>query len=107
MNKPNPEIDDGKLTALLRDSRPAFALPPRFHESVWRRIERAEAGKTTGDFGWLDVLVLRVLRPRLALAAVTALVLAGAFLGVRDGVQVARQDAQARYLAMVAPNALH
>jgi hypothetical protein len=33
-------------------------------------------------------------------------VLAGGLLGVRDGVQHARQDAQAHYLAAVAPNSL-
>jgi hypothetical protein len=47
-----------------------------------------------------------VLRPRFAYATVTALVLAGALLGAHQGVQLAKQDAQARYVAMVAPNAL-
>jgi hypothetical protein len=46
------------------------------------------------------------LRPRLALAAAAALMVAGALLGVREGSQLAKQDAQARYLAVVAPNSL-
>jgi hypothetical protein len=37
---------------------------------------------------------------------VAALVLAGVLLGTYYGTQVARQDAQARYLAAVAPNLL-
>ena len=47
-----------------------------------------------------------MLRPRFAYATVTALVLAGALLGAHQGAQLAKQDAQARYVAMVAPNAL-
>jgi hypothetical protein len=34
------------------------------------------------------------------------LIVAGALLGVRNGSQMANHDAQARYLAAVAPNSL-
>jgi Mg2+/citrate symporter len=47
-----------------------------------------------------------VLRPRFALATATVMIVAGALLGVRNGSQMAHQDAQARYLAAVAPNSL-
>jgi hypothetical protein len=40
------------------------------------------------------------------LATAAVLLVAGALLGVRDGNQMAHQDAQARYLAVVAPNSL-
>jgi hypothetical protein len=114
MNKeninPDPgfaEASDTKLSALLRESRVSPALPPRFQEGVWRRIEEAAAPvKVTGGIAWLDALVTLVLRPRFALATATVLIVAGALLGVRDGNQMARQDAQARYLAVVAPNSL-
>jgi hypothetical protein len=82
-------------------------LPPRFQEGVWRRIEQVEA--TTGNErreSWLDAIVFKVLRPRFAMATAIVLVLAGSFVGVREGRQMARQDAQARYLAAVAPNSL-
>jgi len=99
--------DDAKLGALLRASRAAPALPPRFQENVWRRIEDAEAPvPSTSRLFWLDALVALVLRPRFALAAVTVLIVAGALLGVRDGSQIARRDAQTQYLAAVAPAAL-
>ena len=116
MNKeninPDPgfaEASDARLGALLREaSRNAGpALPPRFQEGVWRRIEEAAAPvKVAGGITWLDALVTLVLRPRLAMATATVLIVAGALLGVREGNQMAKQDAQARYLAVVAPNSL-
>jgi hypothetical protein len=101
------EVSDARLGALLRESRVSPALPPRFQEGVWRRIEEAAAPvKVTGGITWLDALATLVLRPRFALATATVLIVAGALLGVREGSQAARQDAQARYLAVVAPNSL-
>ena len=103
--KENMNPDDTKLRALLRRARVVPALPPRFQENVWRRIEEptpvpAKAGS------WLDALAALVLRPRFAYATVAALVLAGVLLGAHQGAQLAKQDAQARYVAMVAPNSL-
>jgi hypothetical protein len=108
MNKENINPEDVRLSALLRESRVTPALPPRFQEGVWRRIEEADAPvNSTGGVAWLDALAALVLRPRLALATVAVLMIAGALLGVHDGSQMARLDAQARYLAAVAPNSLH
>ena len=91
----------------LRAARKVPALPPRFQEGVWRRIEEADAPvKSTAGIAWLDALATLMLRPRLALATATVLIIAGALLGVRDGNQMAHQDAQARYLAVVAPHSL-
>jgi hypothetical protein len=106
MNTNNPNPDDAKLSSLLRDSRVTPALPPRFQENVWRRIADAETRKVADSATWLDALIAAVLRPRLAFAAVAALVILGALLGARDGNQLARHDAQVRYLASVAPNSL-
>jgi hypothetical protein len=114
MNKENINSDpgfanasDARLSALLRESRVSPALPPRFQEGVWRRIEEATApGKSTGGITWLDALAALVLRPRFALATATVLMVAGALLGVREGNQMVKQDAQARYLAVVAPHSL-
>ena len=101
------EAGDAKFSAMLRASRTAPALPPRFQEGVWRRIEEAAVpGKSTGGINWLDALAALVLRPRFALATATVLMVAGALLGVRDGSQSAHHDAQARYLAAVAPLSL-
>jgi hypothetical protein len=107
MNKENINPDDARLSTLLCASRMAPTLPPRFQEGVWRRIEEAEAPvKITGSIAWLDELAALVLRPRLAMATAAVLMVAGALLGMRDGNQTAHQDAEARYLAVVAPNSL-
>ena len=107
MNEENLNQSGERLGALLRESRLSPSLPPRFQDAVWRRIGEADApARTMGSETWLDALVSLVLRPRFAFAAATLLVLAGALLGSYNGSQIARQDAQARYLAAVAPNPL-
>jgi hypothetical protein len=107
MNKENINPGDGKLSALMRESRISPALPLRFQENVWRRIEDAEAPlSSVPGSSWLDALAALVLRPRFALATGAALVLAGALLGGREGNLAANQAAQAQYLSAVAPAAL-
>jgi hypothetical protein len=103
--KDNMNTNDPKLTALLRESRVSPALPPRFQQNVWRRIEDAEAPVKSES--WLDALAALILRPKFAFATVAVLLAAGIVFGTLDGSQVARHDAQARYFAAVAPNSLH
>jgi len=103
---PDPGTNDARLGALLREARVSPDLPPRFREGVWRRIEEPEAPARPAGLTWLDALAALVLRPRFALAAAVVLIAGGALFGARQGSQVARQDAQARYLAVVAPNSL-
>lgn len=108
MKKENSNPADAKLGALLRASRTSPALPPRFQDNVWRRIEDAEAPvKSGGTSTWLEALVALMLRPRFAYATVAALMLGGIVLGAFNGAHTARQDAEARYVASVAPNSLH
>lgn len=94
--------EDTQLQTLLRSHRPSPSLPPRFQQNVWRRIEDAEAPAKSES--WLDAFAALILRPRFALAAVTALALAGIFLGAWEGRQDARHEAQMNYLAAVAPH---
>jgi hypothetical protein len=102
--KGSAEAGDTKLSALLHQGRVSPSLPPRFQENVWRRIEDAQA--PVKPESWLDAFAALVLRPRFAYATVAALMLAGVLLGAHQGAQIAKQDAQARYVAMVAPNSL-
>lgn len=102
MNHMNQKHDENRLDALLRESRSAPSLPPRFQEGVWRRIESGEQDVSTDNFPWLEVLLQRVLRPRLALATLAVLMLGGVLLGVREGAESARHADQARYLESVA-----
>ena len=95
---------DSNLTALLRESRPTSALPPRFQQNVWRRIEDAEMAAESES--WLGALAVLILRPRFAMATAFVLLLAGIFAGMADGRQLARHDAQLNYLASVAPHAV-
>lgn len=105
--KENMNSEDVKLSALLRESRISPALPPRFQENVWHRIEKAEAPVSAAPgLSWLDALAALVLRPRFALATSVALVVAGALLGARAGDLAANQTAQAQYLTAVAPPAM-
>jgi hypothetical protein len=104
MKPTNHEPDDARLGTLLRESRPSPSLPPRFQENVWHRIEQLEAKpKAT----WLDMVAGWLVRPRLAFALAAVLVLTGVGLGWNNAERLARNDAQARYLSAVAPNALH
>ena len=97
-------LDDAKLQDLLRGNRPSPSLPPRFQQNVWRRIEETEPPAKSAS--WLDALAALILRPRLAFASIAVLMLAGILFGANAGTQTARQDAQARYMAAVAPDSL-
>jgi hypothetical protein len=105
MKEENSNPADEKLGVLLRESRLSPSLPPRFQENVWRRIEDAQA-PAKSSVTWLEALVALMLRPRFAYAALAALMLAGISLGAYSGAQSARHDAEARYIASVAPNPL-
>lgn len=103
-----PSPEEERLHALLRETRPAPPLPPRFQDAVWRRIESAENAQTTASpWSWLDRLVERLLVPRFAVAGLAALLVAGGITGVITGNDTARRQAEQRYLAAVAPNAFH
>jgi len=100
------EPDDAKLTALLRQCRPAAPpLPPGFQQAVWRRIQRDQAQSPATEWVTLvDQLVDWLLRPRWTLACITVLVLMGGLAGALSSTAAAKQAARERYLAVVAPN---
>ena len=103
-NRCSGEASDDKLREVLRAVRPLPSLPPRFQENVWRRIEDAEAPVKSES--WLEALVILILRPRFAFATAVLLLFAGALLGAHEGSQAVRHDAQARYVASIAPDSL-
>jgi len=105
--KPNHNPDDPILSRALREARSESPLPPRFQEGVWRRIAEAESPVSDkASISWLDVLAAWLLRPRFAVATAAVLIIAGATLGAREASQTARDEAQGRYVAAVAPSAL-
>ncbi len=91
--KPNPTSNDDRLlrNALLEWSVDA-PLPPRFHECVWKRIERAEAVPAPCVTFWTALVKwLAITLPRPAVAAAYLFVMAAA--GAAGGWMHARQDA--------------
>ena len=107
MNEEKFHPDDAKLSALLRESRSEPSLPARFQQSVWRRIEEADAPiEASRSTTWLDAIIAFALRPRFAVAVAVVLVAAGSLAGAREGRQMARHQAESRYIAAVAPNSL-
>ncbi len=106
MRNKDTGFDDPKLSGLLRQARLSPALPARFQEGVWHRIEADAAADTVPGLPWLGGLMEAVLRPRLAVGLMITLFLSGTFLGILDGVGDSRQAAQVRYLQAVAPSAL-
>jgi len=109
MNDDTQRVSDESLRALLLEARPAAHLPPRFQESVWRRIEKEDAAPITkpAPFGWLQRWTERLLLPRFALAGLALLLVAGGLTGFVSSADVVKQQAQERYLSTVAPNILH
>jgi hypothetical protein len=105
MNDSSPKPEDDRLSRLLREARPSPALPTRFQEAVWKRIADREGVASDGP-AWLAAIAAWCLRPRFAVALAVAMVVAGTLLGTLDGAVLARQNAQARYLASVAPGAI-
>jgi hypothetical protein len=97
--------NDEKLGRLLREWRTDAPLPPRFQESVWRRIESAEKAPATR--GWLpDWLVGLFARPAYVTVCATVLIIVGVSAGLwRGGHDAARMDQQLsqRYVASVNP----
>src|SRR5262245_11967066 len=84
MKNNNPHGDDVSLNRLLREWKSNAALPPRFQEQVWRRIERNETVSlptTTLAKLFANWLSTGLPRPALATAYVAVLLLIGAGVG--------------------------
>ncbi len=103
MNPPNPIEDDDVLRSALKDAHPTASLPPRFQEGVWSRIGRAERLESArGTCGWESWLA-QMLRPAWISAGLAGIMLAGIWVGIRDGDSRALQVGRNRYLAAVSP----
>ena len=83
------EPDDEALRNVLKEWRTDAALPPRFQEHVWRRIERTQTSAPlsfwTAIAHWTGTVLLR---PALAAAYVAMLLV----IGVTAGWAQARQE---------------
>jgi len=97
MSEGNNELDS-RLRELVSTARPNKELPPGFARQVWQRIEQGEA---TGQ-RWYGVASW-ILRPRIAWAALAALLLVAGSFGAARGVHAGEDLARERYLASVDP----
>jgi len=96
--------EDSELRRLLQEAHPVPALPPRFQEGVWRRLEQEELRlEEVSPRTWLDRWVQQLFRPGFAVAGLAALMLTGGWLGLRSGDTRVQQMEQTRYLASVSP----
>ena len=94
--------NDDQLRRALREADIAPALPPRFQDEVWRRIEK-QTGAVAAKMDWLDRLASYVIRPQFVTAGLSLVLMAGIFLGVTQVEKSASEDSRARYLAKVDP----
>ena|ERR1043166_9098474 len=102
--KPEHSNDPG-LSRLLREWKTDSAPPPRFNEQVWHRIAARE---TAGSpFTLLrDRIAAALLRPRVALAYATVLLLAGLLAGFLEAQATSTrvsEDLSTRYVQMMDP----
>ena len=94
--------NDEKLSRVLRAGRPVAELPPGFQAAVWRRIEKDDAPSVSV----VELLARWFMTPRLATAAVTAVVVLAAGLGAMRGIHKGDEQARDRYVASVDPSYL-
>jgi hypothetical protein len=97
--------NDERLRRVLQQWPVKAALPPRFQEGVWRRIERGEA-QVPAWLLWLRQLTAAVARPSVAASYLTLLLMAGILAGYWQArVANARADEMlsARYVQVLDP----
>jgi len=95
-----------QLERALQDWKITTALPPRFQEQVWKRIERAEVPNISLVDAVRAWFTMAFARPVFALAYVSVLLVAGLALGsVQGSHKAARWDRQleARYVQSIDP----
>jgi hypothetical protein len=102
------EPNQDPLRDLLRECRARPPLASNFQDTVWRRIERAEApvAASPSPFAWLERWIEVLLLPRFAFASLAVLLVVGGFTGMAAGTSASKEQALARYLSAVAPNTI-
>jgi hypothetical protein len=107
MKDNKPFENDEALSKLLRTWKPEAQLPPRFQETVWQRIERADSCVKSPLWQVLaDRIEAALARPALAVAYVAVLFFAGLGAGywhAEDRTAQATSQSRSRYVQTVDP----
>lgn len=98
---------DESLRKVLRGWVVDAALPPRFEQRVWERVNRAESRRVSNRWAGLrSWLELKSRRPAFIVSYLAVLLFAGVLAGHQQGQSQSRQSEskmKARYLQMVDP----
>jgi len=107
MNINEPDSDDKALRKLLKEWRSEASLPPRFQDSVWRRIERAQAPVSSplllAMAHWIGTMLPR---PAFAISYIIVLLAGGATFGwahARQETTQIKDDLSQRYVRVLDP----
>jgi hypothetical protein len=105
LNMKPEDHTDQNLNKVLKEWRVSAALPPRFQEQVWHRIEEAE----TRDSAWVTFLreiSAAFARPALAVSYVAVLLMVGLAVGywqAQASNAQADQMLSSRYVQLIDP----
>lgn len=110
--QPNPGSENERqLRPLLNEWKVDAPLPPRFQESVWRRIAAEAATETANPWRVFARAIERmVLRPVVVAGSLAAFLVMGSLAGWAQGRErVASLDAElsVRYVRSVDPYQMH
>jgi hypothetical protein len=107
MNTNEPNNRDEALRKLLKEWRTDASLPPRFQETVWQRIERAQTPVSHSVWAviahWIGTSLPR---PALAVSYVTLLLAVGMTAGwtqARQKTNHVRDELGQRYVRVLDP----
>src|SRR5206468_7552085 len=107
MKTNEPGNHDEALRKVLKEWRTEVALPPRFQEQVWQRIERAQSQAVSSVLAVIAHWVGTVLpRPALAVSYVAVLLTTGVTVGwaqARQETARVKDELGQRYVRVLDP----
>jgi len=105
--KTNSSNDEEKLSRLLKEWRTDVSVPPRFQESVWQRVERAQSSVKSSVWTAIAHWIGHVLpRPALAVSYIAVVLTIGLTVGwaqARQTTSRVKSDLGERYVQSLDP----
>lgn len=91
-------MNDAEFDDFLRTARGNVSLLGSFRRDVWKRIESAEI---TRPVGWVERVLVAVLKPAYATATIASMIALGLWAGSAGG--LSHSDAREAYAQSVSP----